>query len=98
MYFLLNLSHCVKHYGHFVKFWLFYHVHLPNMVMSRDPRCKFPKYFIYPNSAFNIKKSDKISAVKALFFRSYQPKTSLGGGTPPVPLGLIIMLNVTYVL
>ena len=37
MYFLLNLSHCVKRY----QFWPFYNARSPNMVMSRDPRGKF---------------------------------------------------------
>ena len=42
MYLLLNLSHCVKSYGHFCQILvLFYDDRLPNMVMSRDPRCKF---------------------------------------------------------
>ena len=31
---LLNLSHCVKSYGHLCQI---YHDHSPNMVMSRDP-------------------------------------------------------------
>ena len=44
-----------------------------------------------PNSTFNIRKSCKMSSRKALYFRSYQSKTSLrggGGGIPPMPLGL----------
>ena len=42
LYFLLNLSHCVKSYGHFCQILvLFYDDRSPNMVMSRDPRCKF---------------------------------------------------------
>ena len=52
------------------------------MVMPRDLRCNIRSYFICPNSTFNINKSHKISAVKALCFRRYQPKTSWGGGTP----------------
>ena len=47
-------------------------------------------FLFCPNSTFNIRKSYKMSSGKALYFRSYQPKTSLGGGEhPPVPLGLI---------
>ena len=58
----------------------------PNMVMSHDPRSKFRKSLCFLISAFNIKKSYKISSRKALYFKSYQPKTSWGGGgwkTPP---------------
>ena len=39
-----------------------------------------------PSSTFNIRKSHKISSGKALYFRSYQPKTSRGLETPPMPL------------
>ena len=50
----------------------------------------FKKFSLRPSSAFNIRKSHKISSRKALYFKSYQPKTSLGGGggenaTPPPP-------------
>ena len=40
----------------------------------------------FPNSAFNIRISYKISSRKALYFRSYQPKTSRGWTTPPPPV------------
>ena len=86
MYFLLNLSHYVKSYGHLCQILaFFYDARSPNMAMSRDPRRKFRKNLFFPDSAFNIGKSRKISSRKALFFRSYQPKTSRGGGkhTPP---------------
>ena len=49
-------------------------------------------YVLFPNSAFNIRKSYKISSRKALYFRRYQPKTSRRGvgwwKTPPSVLGL----------
>ena len=53
MYFLLNLSHCVKSYGMgiFVKFGFFYDARKPNMVMSRDARYRFRKFVIL--SLFN---------------------------------------------
>ena len=41
MKFLLNLSHCVKSYGHLCKI---YQNHSPNIVMSRDPGFKFRKF------------------------------------------------------
>ena len=58
----------------------FYDARSPNMAMSRDPRSKFRKNLFFPNSAFNIRKSYKVSKGKALYFRSYQPKTSRRGG------------------
>ena len=65
MYFLLNLSYYVKSYGHFCQILaFFYNACSPNIVMSRDPRSKFQKIFIFPNSAFNIRKSYKISSRK----------------------------------
>ena len=84
MYFLLNLNHYVKSYGHLCQILsFFYDARSPDMAVSRDPRRKFRKIFIFPNSAFNIGKSCKICSRKALYFRSYQPKTSRGWKTPP---------------
>ena len=40
----------------------------------------FEKHLFFLNSTFNIGKSYKISSRKALYFRSYQPKTSRGEG------------------
>ena len=87
MYFLLNLSYYVKGCGHFCQILaFFYNARSPNMVMSRGPRSKFRKFSCFPNSAFNIRKSYKISSGKALYFRSYQPKPH--GGWKTVLLGL----------
>ena len=72
-------------------FGIFYNVRSLNMAKSRDPGSKFRKIFIFPNSAFNIRNSYKISSRNALYFRSYQPKTSWGARKhplPPVLLGL----------
>ena len=99
MCFLLNLSHCVKSYGHFLSnFGSFYNARSPNMVMSRDPRCKFLIFFLFcPNFTFNIRKGHKISSQKAFYLRSYQQNTSRGWKhpppSPPVPLGLRDKLN-----
>ena len=47
MCFLLNLSDYVKSYGHCCQILaLFFDARSPNMVMSRDPRWKFRKFFI----------------------------------------------------
>ena len=44
---LLNLSRCVKSYGHFCQILAFYDAHSLNMVMSRGPRCSFQKFFYF---------------------------------------------------
>ena len=84
MYFLLNLSNYVKRYRHLCHILAFFGCPLSTMAMSRDPRSKFRKKFFFLNSAFNIRKIYKISGRKALYFRSYQPKTSQRvENTPP---------------
>ena len=93
MYFLLNLSHCVKTYGHFCQILAFFtmpaHQVWPCHVTQE---ANFENFLFCPNSTFNIGKSHKISSGKAFCVRSYQSKTSTEGGventTPPVPLGL----------
>ena len=87
MHFLLNLSHCVKIYGHFCSilapFTMPAH-QVWSCHVTQDPNFEHFFYFC-PNSTFNIRKSHKISGGKALYFRSYPPKTPIGGGgdTPP---------------
>ena len=70
---------------------IFYDVSSLNMVMSRDPRCKFRFFLFCPNFTFNSRKSHKSSSGKPLYVRSYQPKTSQGEGVEntPSPLGLM---------
>ena len=91
MYFLLNLSHYVKSYGHLCQILAF--LTMPALQIwpcHVTQEANFEKILLFPNSAFNIGKSCKISSRKALYFRSYQPKTSRGvENTPPVLLGLI---------
>ena len=54
----------------------------------------FEKILFFPNSGFNIRKSHKISSRKALYFRSYQPKSSTEmENTPPPPV--LLGLNVS---
>ena len=55
---------------------IFYHACSPNIVISRDQEANFPFFLFCLNSTFNIRKSHQISGGKALYFRSYQPKTS----------------------
>ena len=48
MYFLLNLSHYVKSYGHLCQILaFFYDARSQNMAMSRDPRRKFQKKLFF---------------------------------------------------
>ena len=50
--FLLNLSHCIKSYGHLCHI---YKSHSSTMVMSRDPGFKFRKFLFSPNSIINFR-------------------------------------------
>ena len=81
MYFLLNLSHYVKRCGHFCQILAFFYDARSHRIWSYDvtQEANFEKILFCPNSTFNIRKIHKISSGKALYFRSYQPKTSLGG-------------------
>ena len=82
--------------GIFVKFW-----HIFTMPAHQiwsyhvTQEANFDFFLFCSNSTFNIRKSHKISSGKALYFRSYQPKTSRDGKHPsPVLLGLIRCLKV----
>ena len=81
MHFLLNLSHCVKSYGHFCQILAFFTMPAPQIWSFHVPQeANFEHFLICPNFTFSIRKSHKISIGKALYFRSYQPITSRGGG------------------
>ena len=54
--------------GIYVKFWHFYDARSPNMAMSRDQKANFENNLLFPNFAFNIRKSYKICSRKALYF------------------------------
>ena len=53
--FLLNLSHCVKNYGHLCQC---YQNHSPNTIMSRDPGLRFQKFLFF--SQFCVKFWEKL--------------------------------------
>ena len=82
--FLLNLSHCVKSYGHFCQILPLFMM-ATHQIWSCDVAqdANFEIFLFCPNSTFNIRKSHKSSSGTALYFRSYQPKTSWGWKTPP---------------
>ena len=87
MYFLLNLSHYVKCYGHLCQILAFFTMPaLQIWPCHVTQEANFEKILLFPNSAFNIEKSCKVSSGKVLYFRSYQPKTPRGvENTPPPP-------------
>ena len=81
MYFLLNLGQCVKRYGHFCQILAFLTMPAHQIWSCHvTQEANFENFLFCPSSTFNIRKSHKISGGKALYFRSYQPKTSRGGG------------------
>ena len=84
MYFLLNLSHYIKSYGHLCQFLAFFTMPALQIWPCHVTQvANFKKNLFFPSSAFNIRKSYKISSRKALYFRSNQPKISRRWKTPP---------------
>ena len=74
--------------GIYVNFWHFYDVRCPNMAMSRNPRSKFRKNFIFPDSAFNIGKVTEFLVEKLSTLEVISQKPHGGRKHPPVLLGL----------
>ena len=89
MHFLLNWNHCVKSYGHFCQILALLAIPA-HQIWSCHVTQNFENLLFFPYPIFNIRKGHKISTGKALYFRSYQQKTSPGGGgwKTPVLLGL----------
>ena len=81
IYFLLNLSHYVKSYGHFCQILAFFTMPAHQIWSCHvTHKANFEHFLFFPNSTFNIEKSHKIPSEKALYFRRYQPRTSPGSG------------------
>ena len=86
--------------GIFVKFWCFFTMtahQIWSCHVTQD--ANFEIFLFCPNSKLNIWKRQKISSGNALYFRSYQPKTSrVVENTlpppPPVLLGLTLFARV----
>ena len=75
-YFLLNLSHYVKSYGHFYQILAFFTMPAHQIWSCHETQeAIFENFLFCPYSTFNIGKSHEISGGKALYFRIYQPKT-----------------------
>ena len=88
MYSSLNLSHYVKCYGHLCQILAFFTMlALQIWPCHVTQEANFETKLFFSNSSFNIGKSCKISSRKALYFRSYQPKTSRGRGGGKYPPG-----------
>ena len=77
-----------------VKFCSFLRCSLQIWLCRLTHETNFENFSFCANFTFNIRKSHKISSGIALYLRSYQPKTSRGGGGGRLenipPLGLII--------
>ena len=67
--------------GIFVKLWLFYDHHLPNMVMSSDPTLKF---FFFPILHLILREDTKFP-VEKLSTSEVIAKNFTGGIAPPPP-------------
>ena len=96
IYFLLNLSHYVKSYGHLCQILAIFTTPDPQIWPCHvTQEANFEKKLFFPNSAFNIRKSYKISC---LYFRSYQPKTSRGGcGKHPPPSAALLAIRFNFI-
>ena len=91
MYFLLNLSHYVKSYGHLCQILAFFT--MPTLQIwpcHVTQEANLENISFFSNSALILGKAAKFLVEKTLYFRSYHPKNSWGGvqNTPPVLLGL----------
>ena len=64
MYFSLNLSYYVKRYGNLCQIVAFFTMPAPQIWLSHmTQEANFEKNLFFPNSAFNIRKSYKISTL-----------------------------------
>ena len=85
MYFLLNLNHYVKSYGHLCLILAFFTMPALQIWSCHvTQEANFEKNLFFPNSAFNIWKSYKISSKRALL-QKLSAKNLIGAGwkTPP---------------
>ena len=79
MYFLLNFNHCVKRSWHFCQILTFLTMPAHQIWSCHVTQDANLEIFLFcSNSTFNIRKGHKISCGKALYVKSYQPKTSRG--------------------
>ena len=90
MYFLSNLSHCVKSYEHFCQILaFFYDARSPNIWschMIQD--ANFENLLFCLNFTFNIRKTHKFLVEKLSTSEVISQKTSPGWKTSPLPVSL----------
>ena len=95
MYFLLNLSHYVKSYGHFCQILGFFTMPTYQIWSCHvTQEANFEKFLSCPNSTFNIGKKSQNFQWKISLLQKLSAINLTGGGkhTPPspVPLGLSV--------
>ena len=80
MLLLLNLSHCVKSYGIYVKFY-----YATNQIWSchLTMATNFEYFYFLPNFILNFRKSDQIWEKLAQERKSYRRKTKFGEENTP---------------
>ena len=84
MYFLLNLSHYVKSYGHLCQILAFFTMPALQIWQCHvTQEANFEKKLFFPNSAFNIRKSYKFLAEKLSTSEVISQKSRGGWKTPP---------------
>ena len=86
MYLLLNLSHYVESYGHFCQILAFFTIPAHQIWSCHvTQEANFETFYFALFLHLTFRKSHKSSSGKALYFKSYQPKTSRGRGNHPPP-------------
>ena len=89
MYFLLNLSHYVKSYGHFCQILSFLTMPAHQIWSCHvTQKANFENYLFCNTSTSNVGKSHKSSSGKLSTSEFISQKPHGRGGHPPVPLGL----------
>ena len=89
MWFLLNLSHYAKSYGHLCQILEFFTMPTPQIWPCHViQEANFEKILLFPNSAFNIRKATKFLVKKLSPSEVISRKPHGGMETPQVPLGL----------
>ena len=84
MYLLFNVSHYVKSYGHLCQFLTFFAIPaLQIWPCHVTQEANFEKILFFPNFAFNIRKSYKISSRKSSLLQKLSAKNFTGGGKHP---------------
>ena len=100
MYFLLNMSHRVKSYGHLCQILACFTMRTHEIWSCHVTQvATFENFKLWPNFALTCRKSHQISSRKVLYFRSYQPKTSGGGGgkyPPPSAFRVSYQKNIKF--